>query len=152
MKILFVCTGNTCRSPMAEYLFRKEMHDRSIECVCRSAGIATYTGSPASDDAIRVMKEIGIDMSDFRSTSIKAILADEYDLYVPMTYNHATALREYGIGKSRIYLFHHDIADPYGGGINFYRHTREQLIEEIHTLADFVQKMIKSDEGTDNNE
>ncbi len=140
MKVLFVCTGNTCRSPMAEALFRKEAQQRGMNCECRSAGIATFTGSPASDNAVAVMKEIGVDISGFRSTSIKAILADEYDIYVPMTFNHAQALVQLGIGKNKIYLFDSEITDPYGGSVDFYRKTRDELSVCVKKLADFIQK------------
>lgn len=147
MKILFVCTGNTCRSPMAQYIFEKKSKERGIDCVCRSAGLATFTGSPASDNAAFVMKEIGINMAGFRSTSIKAILADEYDLYVPMTYSHAKALIELGIGKQKIYLPEHDIPDPYGGSIEFYRHTRDELQTLIERLLDFIEEKQNEPDG-----
>ena len=140
MKILFVCTGNTCRSPMAQYLFEEEMKKRGVLCECRSAGLATFTGNPASDLAVAVMKEINIDISGFRSTSIRSILAEEFDLYVPMTYNHAHALLELGIGKKKIYLFDKDVIDPYGGNIEFYRKTRDDLIQKLRRLAAFVEQ------------
>lgn len=150
MKILFVCTGNTCRSPMAQYIFEAAAKKRGIECECRSAGIATYTGSPASDNAVTVMKEIGIDMSEFRSTSIHALLADDFDLYVPMTYSHAMALQQYGIGKSKIYLISNDVPDPYGGSVDFYRKTRDTLVRDMDKLADFVESNFGGENDTEN--
>ena len=125
---------------MAQALFAEEAKRRGLPCECRSAGIGAFTGSPASDNAVAVMKEVGIDLSSFRSTSLKAILADEYDLYVPMTYSHAQALVGMGIGRHKIYLFESDVVDPYGGGKETYRRTREQLTAYVKTLADFVQK------------
>ena len=142
MKILFVCTGNTCRSPMAQALFAEEAKKRGLDCECRSAGIATFTGNPASDNAVAVMKEIGIDLSGFRSTNIRSILSDMYDLYVPMTYTHARALLDLGIPKRKIYLFDSDVTDPYGGSIDFYRRTRDELSRNIKKLADFAEEQI----------
>lgn len=151
MKVLFVCTGNTCRSPMAQALFAEEMKKRGVPCESRSAGIATYTGSPASDHAVEAMKEIGIDISRFRSTSIKAVFAENFDLYVPMTYSHAKALREYGVGKHKIYMFDREISDPYGGSLDFYRRTRDELSANIKKLADYVEKMMyDTNEGGEN--
>ena len=147
MKILFVCSGNTCRSPMAQALFKREAEKRGIACEAKSAGIITYTGNPASDLAAEVMKEIGIDISGFRSTSIRSILAEDFDLYVPMTDSHARALVELGIGKHRIYMFDREIADPYGGGIEHYRAARDQLAKYMPKLADFVIKMIAENEN-----
>ena len=142
MKILFVCSGNTCRSPMAEALFIEEAKKRGLDCECRSAGIVTFTGGPASENTIEVMKEIGIDLTHFRTTSFKALLAEDFDLYVPMTYTHAQALMQQGVNKHKIYMFDKDVPDPYGGGIDFYRQTRDALIANMPKLADFVEKQL----------
>ena len=140
MKIFFVCTGNTCRSPMAEYIFAEEAKKRNLDCECRSAGIVTYTGSPASDNSVAVLKEIGIDLSKFRSTSIKAIFFESFDLYVPMEYFHEMALKEYGIPSNKIYHLSKNIADPYGKSIEYYRYTRDDIINEMKILADYIEE------------
>ncbi len=141
MKILFVCTGNTCRSPMAQVIFEKIDHDRNLNISCKSAGLSTFTGSPASDNAVTAAKEIGLDLSKFRSSSITAILPSlsEYDLFVPMTYSHAMALLQLGVEKKKIYLFDSDISDPYGGSLDVYRATRDELADKLKTLADFIE-------------
>ncbi len=124
---------------MAEYLFRKICSERNINAECRSAGIATFTGAPASDNSVEVMKEIGIDLSNFRSSRINALNLDEFDLFVPMTYSHALGLLTMGVEKKKIYLFDKDVTDPYGGDIGVYRETRDEIAENLVKLADFIK-------------
>ncbi len=127
---------------MAQAIFAQEAQKRGLDVESRSAGIATYTGNPASDNAVEAMKEIGIDISAFRSTYLRSILAEDFDYYVPMTKTHADALIQLGIGKHKIYLFDRDIADPYGGNIDFYRQARDELTKEIVKFADFIEKEV----------
>ena len=66
MKILFVCTGNTCRSPMAEGIFRKMMQERGMEdkVLCQSAGLSAVDGDPVSENAVLACREIGVEPKD----------------------------------------------------------------------------------------
>lgn len=138
MKILFVCSGNTCRSPMAEAMFRKICEERNLDVECRSAGVATFTGSPASDNSVAVMEELGIDLKAFRSTKITALNLDEFDIFVPMTYSHTLTLLTLGVEKKKIYIFDEDVSDPYGGDLDVYRKTRDEIADNLETLADFI--------------
>ena len=142
MKILFVCTGNTCRSPMAQALFQKTAAEKNLNADCFSAGISAFTGTPASSNAVAVLKEKGIDISDFRSSSLTSLLPviDDYDLFVPMTYNHAITLLNIGIKKHKIFLLKKDVPDPYGGDLERYRTARDELIELLDDLAEYVEK------------
>lgn len=153
MKILFVCTGNTCRSPMAEAIFRKIAEERKINIDIQSAGISAFTGTPASSNAVEALKEKDIDLTSFRSTALTALLPviSEFDLFVPMTQTHAMTLLSLGIEKSKIYLFKNSVYDPYGGTIDTYRRTRDQLKAELETLADFVEEKI-NDSGNRRND
>ncbi len=141
MKILFICSGNTCRSPMAQAVFQKIAAEKNLSVECKSAGIAAFTGSPASENSVAALQEIGIDLSNFRSTSITALIPrlDEFDLFVPMTYSHAVALLQLGVEKKKIYLFNTDVSDPYGGDLSVYRATRDELLKQLDILAEFVE-------------
>ncbi len=140
LKILFVCSGNTCRSPMAQVMFEKMCKENNIDVECKGAGTATTTGILASNNSVEVMREIGIDLSGYRSTSIKAILLSEIDLFVPMTYVHAMTLMQLGVPKDKIYIFSHDISDPYFGDLDLYRFTRDEIYEQLKGLLDFVER------------
>ena len=99
--ILFVCTGNTCRSPMAESLFRKllaqrlkctqdQLFDRG--CLVISAGLAAVSGAPASSEAIDVMADIGVDLSQHSSQPLTERLLDQADRIYTMTRNHRDSI------------------------------------------------------------
>ena len=68
-KIMFVCTGNTCRSPMAEAVFNRFAEEKGLAVRAESMGTTTVTGMPVSENSIEVCKEIGIDISDMHSTA-----------------------------------------------------------------------------------
>lgn len=143
MKILFICSGNTCRSPMAHSMFEKMAKEENLNVECFGAGVATYTGCPASANSVAVMKEIGIDISDYKSTSLSDLNLNDFDLFVPMTFSHVLSMVKYGIEKNKIYLFSKDVSDPYGGDINIYRATRDEIAENLKALADFVKERNK---------
>ncbi|MBI4432506.1 MAG: low molecular weight protein arginine phosphatase [Candidatus Omnitrophica bacterium] len=88
MKILFVCTGNSCRSVMAEGLFKKAVADRPGEFQVSSAGVSAIEGFPASDETIRAMKEEGVDMSRHRGRRLTEAMVREFDKILVMEKAH----------------------------------------------------------------
>jgi protein-tyrosine-phosphatase len=91
--ILFVCTGNTCRSPMAEGLFGKAVEGRS-GWVVKSAGVAASAGSKASRETLLYLESRGIHMKNFRSQPVSAQLLREADAVFVMTESHLFALED----------------------------------------------------------
>lgn len=129
MNIIFVCTGNTCRSPMAEsYLKSKKLANTNVTSRGFSSG---YT---ANANAIAVMKEVGIDISDHVSSCINADDISRADAIICMTESHKQALIEFGCDADRIYVLSGGIPDPFGCDITTYRNCRESIFAGIDAL------------------
>ena len=145
-KILFVCTGNTCRSPMAEALFRRRVGD-DTEWEAKSAGIYAETGSPASAKAVQALEELGIDLSEHHSKPLSPGLVESADLIITMTAGHrfeilqsfpevgnrVSLLKSFGTSKVPT-----DISDPFGGSLDVYKKTRDEIDRALSDLILFL--------------
>lgn len=120
MKILFVCTGNTCRSPMAEGLFRKMLNDKNYTDIeCSSAGLFAMTGDEVSLNSVKACERFGVDISSHRARRITAYILDETNKFVCMTKDHAASLSLY-VPSEKIVVLGDGIPDPYGGDTERY--------------------------------
>ncbi|MDE7087190.1 MAG: hypothetical protein K2O67_03255, partial [Clostridia bacterium] len=129
-KILFVCTGNTCRSPMAEAILRTEIKKRKIKWWdVASAGLHASTGSPMSENSRLALEEIGINYSDFKSRQLTQKLISSSTLVVTMTEEQMQLLDDCGNVRSVRDMCGFDIPDPFCYGIEVYRITRDALIK-----------------------
>lgn len=130
MNILFVCTGNTCRSPMAEGYLKYKMPDLSV----KSCGIAA-DGSPVSENSVAVMAEIGIDLSGMVSEQLSMSDLAWADRIYCMSPSHKTALDMY-TSPQKVLVLGGGIPDPYGGDTETYTKCRDEIIKAIDSLIE----------------
>jgi len=120
-KILFICTGNICRSPTAEGVMRKMVADVGLEIHVESAGTHDYhVGAPPDERAQRHARGRGYDLSAQRARQVRRRDFEEFDLLVAMDRGHLEILQHHcpaqHQGKLRMLVNGHDVPDPYYGG------------------------------------
>ena len=148
--ILFLCTGNVCRSPMAEGLFRHAVKGRS-EFRILSAGLGAIDGQPPTNHSVQAMKEIGIDISQQRSRALTSEMVRSADLILGMTHSHTdTVALLYPKASEKTFLlrefdetleaYEKDISDPIGSSYPVYVECRDQIEQGIVTLLKFMEQ------------
>ena len=142
--VLMICTGNTCRSPMAELLLQKRLaieldcdleslHDRGVEIM--SAGIAARSGGRPSPEAVGIMREYGLDLSSHMSQPMSERVVRHADLILTMTRSHRDmVLNQWPEAVSRTRLLcvdALDVSDPIGGSVDVYRSCANQIDDHL---------------------
>ena len=146
MKLLFVCTGNTCRSPLAEAIARRIASERGLDIEVGSAGTSAWEGAPASDGSLLVGIERGLDVNGHRARQLTRELVAETDLIIAMGPHHLERIEALG-GEGKAYLLStyashgesmRPVSDPMGGDLAVYRATTDELEREIRRVLDRI--------------
>ena len=143
-RVVLVCTGNTCRSALAEALLRRALAERSVTDVeVSSAGTGAWEGAPASEGAYLVGLETGLDLSNHRARLLTSEVVSESDLILTMARHHRARVLELG-AEGRVHLVGDyagrsdgspEVADPFGAELEVYRQTRDELAALMAMVA-----------------
>jgi protein-tyrosine-phosphatase len=149
VKVLIVCTGNTCRSPLAAALLTHILARREArDVLVSSAGTGAWQGAPASEGAYLVGLEHGLDLSAHRARQLTGQLVADADLILTMSRSHRQRAIDMGAGD-RVHVLGEysglpgtdaEVPDPYGGELAEYRATYERLERLLAAVADRLER------------
>ncbi len=156
-RVLFVCTGNTCRSPLAEVLFRELTRERGDYEVL-SAGVGAFSGQPASRHGQELARERGLDLSGHRSKAVTVDLVDAATHIFAMSRGHlADLLDTYPEVEDKVFLVSEfaadddlrgrDLTDPFGGDLADYRETLSRLERLLPSVYSYIEQTWKPSAG-----
>lgn len=144
MNILFVCTGNTCRSAMAAAMMNKIAVENDLDIRIESAGVFAEIGQKASENAIKALEKYDINLKEHLTKPVTDELIEKSDIILTMTEGHKMLLS--AMAKDKVYTLLEfsgssgDISDPYGGDLEEYedcaREIYDALVDAAEKIAD----------------
>ena len=149
--IIVVCTANICRSPMAAALLQHALAAqpeplRSFKII--SAGVAARAGDSVSANSVLALKKVGLDISKHTSRPLTQKMIDEASLILGMTESHRAMIQlQAEPPPKNLFLFREfmpprgdkQIGDPFGGSLKLYESTRDEMVEAIPSLVEFIK-------------
>ncbi|MEN8906873.1 MAG: low molecular weight protein arginine phosphatase [Clostridiales bacterium] len=155
-KILFVCTGNTCRSPMAEGLMNMIIHQTAElknQFIAHSVGISAFDGQTPNKNALSVLNRFwNCDIKNYKATLINSTILEESYIILTMTKSHKDyLLNNFPLTKNKLYIlkeyiksesFNTDISDPFCKDISIYENCAKELYELLLDLKEILIKKI----------
>ena len=147
-KIMFICSGNTCRSPLAEGLFKKYLQENNITDIeVGSAGVGAFPGDAVSINSILVASNRGVDISDHRARNINPEHLLTTDLFFCMSESHKSVLSRHCDEEKIIVL---NVPDPYGRPIEAYEECAKQLESQFSKILETIQNTTYIRQMTEN--
>ncbi len=140
MNILVICTGNTCRSPMAEGILKSLIKEKGYENIkVSSMGLGAFDGQSPTSNAVEAMKEIGIDISQKKSQRVMLQDLTQTDYIYVMTQSQKDVITD-ALPQLEDKITVLDIPDPFAGDLSVYRECRDALLA-------FFQKEVEEKDG-----
>lgn len=146
-KIMFICSGNTCRSPLAEGLFKKYLADNNINDIeVGSAGVGAFPGDEVSINSVLAAIKYGVDISGHRARNINPEHLATTDVFFCMTDSHKSVLTRY-CDESKIAVL--NVPDPYGRPLEIYEECAKQLESKFPQILEMIQNTLVVREMTE---
>jgi protein-tyrosine-phosphatase len=158
--VLVVCTANICRSPMAEALLRHALaaHPEPLRSLAvTSAGVSAREREPITEYAVTALKKVGIKPAAHLSRPLTQAMLDRAAVVLCMTESHRAMVRAGGRPPpAQIHLFREfmppgfsrEIPDPYGGPLSVYEASRDEMVEAIPSLIEYLKTRFKAAKGS----